>query len=498
MSTKEDIITGIDLGGSGPGRSGTGGSSQRSLSLSVITAVYNERSVVEASLRKVLALDHPIITAIQLVVVDDHSTDGSWEILRRLAGEDSRILLLRHDRNRGKGSAIRTAMKHVTGDVTISHDADLEYDPADIPSLLVPFVQEGADAVFGTRFMASSYRRALMHRHTLVNRTLTELCNWFTDLSLTDLQTCYKAVRTPLLKSIPLRSDDFRIEVELVFKLAKRRARIFEAPIRYMPRTYEEGKKISVRDSMLSLQAMLHFFAIDDVYQHDEYGSHILVAMERARRFNLWMADVLRPYIGNRVLEIGAGIGTLTNQFIPRDFYLASDINPHFLGYLQAYAIGKPYLEVAKIDAGIASDFEGLEGRFDTALAVNVIEHLDDSHATMLSLHRSLAVGGRCVLIVPQYAWLYGAIDEVADHKLRYSKGGLRKTIEDAGFVLEVLRDFNRFSLPAWWVNGKVLKRKRFSRVQLKALDSAMPLLKRLDSRIPWGGQSLLAVGRKV
>jgi SAM-dependent methyltransferase len=197
-------------------------------------------------------------------------------------------------------------------------------------------------------------------------------------------------------------------------------------------------------------------------------------------------------------LEIGAGIGTLTNQFIPRDLYLASDINPHFLGYLSAYSIGKPYLEVAKIDAGIVADFAGLEGRFDTALAVNVLEHVDDAHQAMLSLHRSLAAGGRVVLIVPQYAWLYGAIDEVADHKLRYSKSGLRKTIEDAGFAVEVMKDFNRFSLPAWWVNGKLLKRTNFSRVQLKALDTAMPLLRRIDSRLPWGGQSLLAVGRKI
>lgn len=126
------------------------------------------------------------------------------------------------------------------------------------------------------------------------------------------------SVNATLLKSIPLRSNDFRFEVEVVFKFAKRRARIFEAPIRYVPRTNAEGKKIRARDGLLALLAMMRFWLIDDLYKEDEYGSHILVELERTRRFNLWMGETLRPYIGDRVLEIGAGIGNLTNQFIPR------------------------------------------------------------------------------------------------------------------------------------------------------------------------------------
>src|ERR1051325_2465502 len=185
-----------------------------SFRLSVLVPVYNERHVVEASLRRVLSLRDHLISSLEVIVVDDQSTDGTWTILERLAAEDPRIVLLRNERNMGKGAALRKAIAHTTGDVSIVHDAVLEYDPADIPSLLLPFAKEGADAVFGSRYLSAPYRRALMHRHTTINKLLTSASNWLTDLNLSDIETCYKAVKTDLLKSIPIRSNDFRFEVD--------------------------------------------------------------------------------------------------------------------------------------------------------------------------------------------------------------------------------------------------------------------------------------------
>lgn len=135
-----------------------------SFRLSVLVLAYNERHVVEALLRRVLALRDDLISSLELIVVDDQSTDGTWPILQRLAKEDSRIVLLRNERNLGKGAALRRAIAQSTGDISIVHDADLEYDRSDIPSLLVPFAKEGADAVFGSRYISAPYRRALMHR----------------------------------------------------------------------------------------------------------------------------------------------------------------------------------------------------------------------------------------------------------------------------------------------------------------------------------------------
>ena len=474
-----------------------GAASVTSFRLSVMVPVYNEKHVVAASLRKVLALDHPLISSLEVIVVDDSSTDGTWPILQRLAAGDSRIVLLRNERNLGKGAAIRKAIEHSTGEISIIHDADLEYDPADIPSLLVPFAREGADAVFGSRYLSAPYRRALMHRHTTINKILTSASNWLTDLSLTDLETCYKAVKTDLLKSIPIRSNDFRFEVEITFKLAKRGARVFEAPIRYLPRTREEGKKIRAKDGVLAIMAMLRYWFIDDLYAEDEYGSSILSGLKHARRLNFWIGKTLRPFIGNRVLEVGAGIATFTGQFIPRDFYVASDSNPHCLRYLQSFSFGKPYLHILHVNPSDREHFDGLEERFDTALLVNVLDRVVDDQAILKNIWSTLEPGGRALVFVPQNPKLFGELDTVLGRRERYTRVKLQESLERAGFEVEKIFDFNRFSVPGWWLNGRLFKRDKISRVQLKLVDTFMPLLTRTDRLYPWKGLSLIGIAKK-
>jgi glycosyltransferase involved in cell wall biosynthesis len=468
-----------------------------SFRLSILVPVFNERHVVEMSLRRVLELRHELINSLELIVVDDCSTDGTRDLLKQLQEEDPRFRLFFHDTNQGKGATIRTALEHATGDIVIIHDADLEYNPEDIPSLLLPFAEEGADAVFGSRYLSAPYRRALMYRHTMTNKLLTLMGNWFTDLDLTDVETCYKAVNGTLLKSIPLRSNDFRFEVELAFKLAKRRARIFEAPIRYLPRTHQEGKKIRRWDGFLALAAMIRFWLIDDLYKEDEYGSHILVELERTRRFNLWMGETLRPFIGDRVLEIGAGIGNLTNQFIPRDLYIASDINPNYLHYLRSYSFGKPYLRVMKVDASNPLDFRDLENQFDTVVMLNVLEHLSDEQKALRNLWSALQPGGKAIVLVPQHPGLYGTLDRALEHKQRYTPKNFEQALTQAGFRVERMFDFNRFSVPGWWLNGKLLRRTKFSRFQLKVMDTMMPFLKRIEGLWPWKGVSVIAIAVK-
>ena len=202
---------------------------------------------------------------------------------------------IRHPANQGKAAAIHTGLTHADTELTVIHDADLEYHPQDLIKMVKVFLQEPADAVFGSRFLAGEYRRVLFFRHEIGNRLLTLMSNIVSDLNLTDMETCYKMVRTELLKSIPLVGRGFEIEPEITIKLAKRAARIFEVPIRYSGRTYQEGKKIGVKDGFRAIAAIIRFACSDHVYAEDEYGSQILGRLNRAPRFTQWMADVIRP-----------------------------------------------------------------------------------------------------------------------------------------------------------------------------------------------------------
>ena len=468
------------------------------LKLSVIIPVYNERFLVRELVRRVLAVEVPGVRELELVIVDDGSKDGTRDILRELAAAHPQtIRYIEHEKNGGKGAALRTGIAQATGDLVVFQDADLEYDPRDYARLVRPFLEDGADVVYGSRFLPSERRRVLYHRHSVGNRFLTGLSNWFTDLDLTDMETCYKMFRAPLLKSIPIRSNDFAIEPEITAKIAKRECRVFEVPISYLGRTYREGKKIGWKDGFKALRAMTRFWLVDDLYTEDEYGSHILHSLERAQRFNRWMAESIAPHVGARVLEIGAGIGNITTWLLPRDLYVASDINPHYLHYLRNFSLGKPYLQVDRIDLEDPACFARWQGQFDTVVCLNVLEHVRDPLVSLRNMASALQPGGRLVLYVPQGQHLYSSLDEVLGHRCRYSREMLAEELRSTGFEIESFHDFNHFAIPGWWLNGKVLKRRHFSRSQLKVFNMMVPVIRRLDPLVPGRGLGVIAVARK-
>jgi len=220
------------------------------LVLSVVVPAFNEAETIEAVLRRL----RQVPLRLEVIAVDDASTDGTGDILDRLAAEGGGLVhkVIRHPTNRGKGAAYRSGVAATTGHVVVAQDADLEYDPGELVRLLEPIRDGRADAVYGSRFQGGA-RRVLFFWHAVGNRLLTLLSNMFTNLNLTDMETCYKLVRSDLLKRLPLTSDRFGLEVELTARLAQARARIWELPISYSGRTYAEGKKITWRDGMAAL-----------------------------------------------------------------------------------------------------------------------------------------------------------------------------------------------------------------------------------------------------
>ena len=469
-------------------------------SLSVLVPVYNEQHLVYSSLLGLTVLEtSPHLERIEVIVVDDCSTDDTPQVIERfrathtLTGKIEWIFLT-HEKNRGKGSAVRTALDRATCHISVIHDADLEYHPKDLLRIVQAFIDESADAVYGSRFAGGEVRRILHYRHELGNRLLTFLSNVVTNLNVTDMETCYKAIRTTLFKSIPLESNDFRIEPEITIKLAKRNARLFEVPISYSGRTYDEGKKINWRVGFRALGAIVRFAMSDRVYKDDAYGSAILGRLSRAPRFNGWMADTIRGYCGQRVLEIGGGVGNLTRRLVPRAHYVVSDINPLYLDSLQAYAAERPYMQASYCDVTDASSFPVVDDGYDTVVCLNVVEHIADDVAALRNIYNALRPGGTAIILVPHGQWNFGTLDEVLGHYRRYSPASLRKVAERSGFAVRKVFEFNRMGTPAWLLNGRILRRKSFGLVQIWLLNVLTPLFRWLDGILPLPGLSVIAI----
>ncbi len=466
------------------------------MKLSVIIPVFNEKYTLAEVVDAVRDAALPDGVEREVILVDDASSDGTDAVIRDIIARHPEVVALRQPQNRGKGAALRAGIARATGDVLVCQDADLEYAPAELGRLLAPILAGEADVVYGSRFLTADRRRVLYFWHSLGNRLLTLVSNMLSDLNLTDMETCYKMARADLLKSIPIRCNRFGIEPELTAKFAKREARIFEVPISYRGRTYREGKKITWRDGFRALGVMLWFRFVDDLYD-ERHGHAILHSLSGTHRFNRWMADAIRPWLGDRVLEIGAGLGNLTEQFLPRAAYTVTDLDPLHLHYLTNRYASHRHISVRLLDVAEKAHFQGLENSFDSVVCLNVLEHVERDAAGLQNIYAALAPGGCALILVPRGMQLFGTLDTVLGHVRRYTRGELEQKLVAAGFTVEKIFTFNRIGVPGWWLNGRVLHRKHFGKLQLKVYDSLVWLWRLLEQVLPWPGLSLIAVARK-
>jgi glycosyltransferase involved in cell wall biosynthesis len=465
---------------------------------SILIPLYDEEEFIQELLARVIAAPLPDNLDREVVIVDDCSRDSSVAAVESFiaARPGVGIRLIRHETNQGKGAAVRTAIQHARGRFSIIQDADLEYDPREYSKMLGPLLSGEADIVYGSRFLAAGERRVLYYWHSLANHILTTLCNIAADLNLTDMETCYKAFRTSFAQTIPIRSNRFGIEPELTVKFARRKARIYEVPISYHGRTYEEGKKIGIKDAIEAVWVILRARFTNDLYIDASHST--LDALSFAPKFNRWMADTITPYVGRRVLEIGAGMGNMTRHLCPRrKLYVATDINTEYEDHLRNIFQHRPAVHISRLDATSRNDFRPFEQQMDTVICLNVLEHIEHDGATLESIRTLLEPGGRLILLVPNDPAAYGTIDKEIGHFRRYTPPHLRKLLTDSGYEVENVLKFNRVSMPAWRFTGQVRKSRTLSRQSLRVFDMFVWLWRKIDDTLPWEPASIIAIARR-
>lgn len=466
--------------------------------LSILIPVYNERTVVERSLALVLAAPLPENMDRELVIVDDCSTDGTSDVLTRVAAAEPRIRLFRQKVNQGKGAAVRRAIQEAAGDFCVVQDADLEYDPSEYSKLLRPLLDGRADAVFGSRYLAGEQSRVLPYWHSVINKTLTLVSNMFSNLNVTDMETCYKVFRTDLLKSIPIRSNRFGFEPEITMKVSKRKLRVYEVPISYHGRTYEEGKKIGWKDGLKAFGVMFYFWIIDDLYS-ETYGRGLLNSLTGTPQYLSWITRVLRPYLGDTVLEIGAGLGNLTGRLMGKKLmYVAAEKDPLYLHALRNRFLRTPSVTVCELDPENPAAYSPWKGEFESALCANVLESVEQPQAVMNSIAECLKPDGKLIVLAPQGPGLFDSLDRGMGHRRRFSAADLTRMLETCGLKVEHEHQLNKFGAVSWWIFGRLLGRSKMNRVALKLWDKTVWFWRRVDPILPWPGLSVVMVARKV
>ena len=461
--------------------------------LSVLMPVYNEARTLRTIVGRVL--EAPIDLEIELICVDDCSNDNSLAILHELAAADSRITVVAQPVNMGKGKAIRTAIENMTGDIGIVQDADLEYDPTEYPKMIGPILQGKADAVYGSRFAASAERRVLFFWHAMGNKVLTALSNMANDINLTDMETCYKAVRSDVLHDLRLTSDRFGIEPEITARLARHGARIYEVPISYHGRTYAEGKSIGWRDGVQALWLIFKFRFLDTKSSEDA-GHSTLESLSAAPAVAKWTIQQFSPHLGGRVFEAGAGMGNLTAQLLDRESLVVADIDERHLRLIEKRFGHLENLKAVQGDLQDPGFYEGLPGEFDSILCVNVLEHLDDPEVAVSEFYKATRSGGKVLILVPAHDWLFSEADAAIGHRTRYTEARLRRLLEDAGYQVEDLYQFNRLGVLGWYTN-KLFGRTEIAPWQAKLFAFLLPVARLIDRLAFLPGLSLIAIGKR-
>ena len=312
------------------------------------------------------------------------------------------------------------------------------------------------------------------------------------------METCYKMFVRDVADRLDLQSRDFGIEPEITCKIARMRARVYEVPISYNGRTYEEGKKIGLKDAFKAVWTLLRYWRWEA--PESDVGAITLRRMATLSPYNRWLHERFEKYLGKRILEVGSGVGNQTRYFVDnRELVIASDIEPHYLRELLGRFGERNNVRIASYTFPLSDRDRGdlVSSQIDTIVCLNVLEHIEDDRSTLKDFAGALPSGGHMVLLVPAMKALYGTLDENLHHFRRYAQDELQSKVTEAGFAIDTIRFVNRPAVAGWWLSSRVLKRRVMPKSQLKAFKWIMPLLKLEEDGNPSFGLSLLVLARR-
>ena len=452
--------------------------------LSILIPVYNETRYFPLLLAKAIATKLDYKLKKEIIIVDDCSTDGTTELIKKIHNsfeefitpylqknypsenisellneKNLEIKTFFHEKNKGKDCAIQTAIQYSTGDIAIFQDADLEYDPKDYNKMLKPFFENNADVVYGSRFKGE-YTKVLYYKHTMGNKFLTLLSNIFSDLNITDMETCYKMFKGDILRKFIIKSKRFGIEPEITAKIAKAQLNIFEVPVSYYGRTYAEGKKITWKDGFSAIWATIKFNLFCKKIFKDE-GHNTLLELRKLDPLNKRIAKKVIPHLpkSGEICEIGSGIGNISQYLVNnhKTKVHLTDINDTYIMNLKQRFKNHPNVNVKNWDI---SKNQYTKESLDFVTSSNVLEHVENDSKALKNIYNSLKPGGKMFILVPAYQWLYCDIDKHLEHYRRYTKKSLSKLLEETGFKIKHQSFFNFLGIWGWLVAGKILKSK--------------------------------------